>query len=287
MKPAGLKTKIFLDSGDPNETKRILSLLGFLDGQTTNPTLIAKNPAAQARFNRGERYSETEIYDFYRNVVNEIATLVPDGSISIEVYANKLTTTEKMLDQSIKFYSWIPNAHIKFPLTPNGMQAGHEAIKRGYKINMTLCFTQAQAACVYAATLGAHVNDVYISPFVGRLDDIGENGMDLIQNIIRMYKESDHHVQVLAASVRTLDHFMYSLALGTDIVTAPFAVLKQWAESGTSLPDAHFAYMRPELKPIEYKPIALSKPWQSFDISHSLTDKGVDRFAADWNALLS
>jgi transaldolase len=96
MRPQNLKTKIFLDSGDPAETKEIINLLGFLDGQTTNPTLISKNPYAKERFERGEKFSKQEIYDFYRKVVTDIARLISNGSISIEVYACASTKAEEM-----------------------------------------------------------------------------------------------------------------------------------------------------------------------------------------------
>ncbi len=91
MKPAGLKSKIFLDSGDPAETQAVLDLLGFLDGQTTNPTLVVRNPQARERFERGETFSKTEILDFYKQIVSEISSLIPEGSVSIEVYADLKT----------------------------------------------------------------------------------------------------------------------------------------------------------------------------------------------------
>ena len=92
MKPKGLKTKIFLDSCDPEETKEILSILGFLDGQTTNPTLVAKNPYAKERFLKGDKFTKEEIYDFYKKIITEISGLSPNGYISIEVYADQNTT---------------------------------------------------------------------------------------------------------------------------------------------------------------------------------------------------
>ncbi|MEK7542094.1 MAG: transaldolase family protein, partial [Patescibacteria group bacterium] len=97
MKSQNLKAKIFVDSGDPNETEELLKLLGFLDGQTTNPTLIAKNPEAKARLERGEKFTEEEIFGFYKQVVQEISSLIPQGSVSVEVYADKNTTAQQML----------------------------------------------------------------------------------------------------------------------------------------------------------------------------------------------
>ncbi len=286
MKPKDLKTRIFLDSGDPAETERILSLMGFLDGQTTNPTLVSRNPHARERFDKGEKFSADEIYDFYKQVVGDISQLIPEGSVSIEVYADKTTSAEAMLEQGRKMYGWIPNAHIKYPVTAAGLAAAEQSVKAGLRVNLTLCFSQAQAAAVYAATKGAQPGGAFVSPFAGRLDDIGENGMAAVENIVRMYAKGDGHTEVLAASIRTYDHFMQSLAAGADIVTAPFGILEQWAKAGRPLPGPDFSYHPPGLKAIPYEQIDLDQPWQSFDIRHPLTDKGIDSFSADWNALI-
>jgi transaldolase len=286
MRPKQLKTKIFLDGGDPQETKTIINLLGFLDGQTTNPTLVSKNPEARQRLERGEKFSEKEIFRFYHNVVSEISVLIPKGSISIEVYADRSTSAEKMLQQGKEMFSWIPNAQIKFPTSKEGLRAAEQAIKEGIRINMTLCFSQEQAAAVYAATRGAKRGDVYISPFIGRLDDKGENGMDVIAHIIKMYQQGDGHVEVLTASVREIDHLLYALKLGSDIITAPFKVLKEWGEKGLPIPGDDYVYNPGTLKSITFREIDLSKDWHEYDIHHELTDKGMEQFSADWNKLV-
>jgi len=286
MKPKNLKTRIFLDGGDPAETREISNLMGFLDGQTTNPTLISKNPKARQRLERGEKFSKEEILNFYHNVVEEISTLIPQGSISVEVYADLSTSAEEMLRQGEDMFSWIPNAQIKFPTSKEGLKAAEQAIKKGMRINMTLCFSQKQAAAVHAATQGAKKGDVYVSPFIGRLDDIGENGMDLIAQIIKMYQKGDGHVEVLTASVRNIDHLLYALKLGSDIITAPFKVLKEWVERGVPIPGDDYVYNPKGLKPIPYKNVDLKKNWQEYDIYHELTDKGMERFSADWNNLV-
>src|SRR5208282_4414248 len=228
MKPQNLRSRIFLDGGDPEEAVEVISLLGFLDGQTTNPTLISKNPQAKERLARGSKFTQDEIFDFYRNVVKTISALIPAGSVSVEVYADAATTADKMLLMGKEMFSWIPNAHIKFPSSKEGLKAAERAVKEGLRVNMTLCFTQEQAAAVYAATRGASPGQVFVSPFIGRLDDRGENGMDLIKSILHMFKTGDGHVQVLTASVRTMDHFLCALALESDIVTAPYSLLKAW-----------------------------------------------------------
>lgn len=287
MKPHNLRSKIFLDGGDPAETRSIIRRLGFLDGQTTNPTLIAKNPAVRQRLAGGEKFTRTAILGLYREVVAELSALLPEGSISIEVYADKNTTAEQMAQQGAEMFSWIPNAHIKLPTTAAGIQAAAQAVRQGVRVNMTLCFSQQQAAAVYAATRGARPGDVFISPFVGRLDDRGENGMALIAHIIRLYQQGDGHVQVLTASVRTMDHFMYALKLGSDIITAPHAVLQTWAERGLELPQPDYQYPAGSLDARAYADLSLKLPWQDYDIGHELTDKGQERFAADWNALIA
>lgn len=286
MRPEHLKTRIFLDGGDPGETRALLALLGFLDGQTTNPTLIAKNPAARARISRGERFSVPEILEFYRDVVRELSALMPAGSISVEVYADPATSPDRMLAQGREMFSWISNAHVKFPLSSAGLAAAEMARADGLRVNMTLCFRQEQAAATYAATRGARRGEVFVSPFIGRLDDRGENGMDLIANIIRMFRAGDGHVEVLTASVRTYDHLLYALHLGSDIVTAPYAILEEWGRRGLPQPGPGYVYNAASLRPIPYRDIDLARPWREFEIAHELTVKGMERFSADWNALI-
>jgi transaldolase len=286
MRPETLKTKIFLDGGDPGETKESIKILGFLDGQTTNPTLISKNPAARRRIARGDKFTKNEILAFYRDVVKEISALIPQGSISIEVYADISTTAERMLQQGKEMFSWIPNAHIKFPSSKEGLKAAEHAVKDGLRINMTLCFSQEQAAAVYVATHGAKKGDVFISPFIGRIDDRGENGMDLISHILRIYQNGDGHVEVLTASVRNYDHLLYAIKLGSDIITAPFEILKEWGEKGLPVPGDDYAYNSHGLKAIPYKNINLQKDWQEYDIRNDLTDRGMEKFSSDWNALV-
>lgn len=286
MRPTALATRIFLDGGDPRETEEAIRVLGFLDGQTTNPTLIAKHPYARERLARHSKFTKEEIFAFYKKVVAEISLLIPHGSVSVEVYADAETRAEDMLVQAEEMNSWIPNAHVKFPTTREGLVAAEIAVSRGMRVNMTLVFTQTQAAAVHVATKGATKGQVFVSPFVGRLDDRGENGMDLIKNIKEMYKAGDGHVEVLAASARNLDHFLYALHLGSDNITAPLAILKEWAECGMPIPGEDFIYDAKTLAPIPYQTLDTSQDWNHFDISHELTDKGIERFANDWNALI-
>ena len=280
MKPGRLKTKIFLDSGDPQETREALRLLRFLDGQTTNPSLISRNPETA-----GKKFTKAELLEFYKGVVQEISRLIPRGSVSIEVYADKGTSAQDMLKQGREMFSWIPNAHIKFPTTKEGLRAAHQAIQGGIRVNMTLVFSQQQAAAVYAATKGARRGDVFVSPFVGRLDERGENGMSLIENILKMYKTGDGHVEVLTASVRSVNHLLAAIHLRSSIVTCPLRILREWTEKGLETPSDDFAYCAETLKRIPYEEIDLRGDWPAFDISHALTDIGLEQFSADWKSL--
>ena len=286
MRPKNLGSRIFLDGGDPDEAVEVISLLGFLDGQTTNPTLISKNPKAKERLKQGSKFTQDEIFDFYRSVVKTISALIPLGSVSVEVYADLSTPADKMLAMGREMFSWIPNAHIKFPSSKEGLKAAEQAVKEGLRVNMTLCFTQEQAAAVYAATRGARKGQIFVSPFIGRLDDRGENGMDLIAGILKMFRQGDGHVEVLTASVRSMDHFLYALQLGSDIITTPYEILREWGQRGMPFPDANYIYKHDSLKNIPYKDIDLSKNWREYDIAHDLTVKGMEKFSKDWNDLI-
>ena len=286
MRPDTLKTRIFLDGADPKETRQVIAALGFLDGQTTNPSLLAKNPEAEAHKVDGNKFSSTALYDFYKALCQELSALLPKGSISIEVYADAATSVADMLTHAREFDAWIPNAHIKLPTTTAGLEAAAVLTGEGRRVNMTLVFSQSQAAAVYAATRGAGRGDVFLSPFVGRLDDRGEDGMDLIKNIVALYGQSDGHVQVLSASVRTMDHFLCSLAYGADIITAPAKVLLAWAEAGKPIPGPKYGYNAKGLAPIPAEALSLNKNWRDYDIRHPLTDAGLKKFADDWNSLI-
>lgn len=289
MRPSWLKTKIFLDSSDPKETKRALEILGFLDGQTTNPTLVARNPEVREKLERREKFTRENLLKFYKKLVQEISSLIPDGSISIETYADHRTNAEEILEQAKEMFGWIPNAHIKMPVNTAGLEAASRAVKLGIRVNMTLCFSQEQAAAVYVATQNAKRGDVFVSPFVGRLDDIGLMGVDLIENIMKMFYDQKHpdcgHVQILAASIRDIYHLLHVLRLGADIITCPLQVLEEWSKDFYR-PGGNFCYHRPELKRIIYNPyINFACNWSDFNIHHPLTDKGVELFSRDWNSL--
>ncbi|MFA5954929.1 MAG: transaldolase family protein [Patescibacteria group bacterium] len=286
MQATARKTKIFLDSGNPDETNRIFKRLGFLDGQTTNPSLVAKNPEVIERIQQGKTFSKAEITGLYKNIIEKVSSIIPKGSVSIEVYADHNSSADDLLAEGREMFSWIPNAHIKYPITLAGLDAARRSVAEGMRVNMTLCFSQEQAAAVYTATKGAKPGDVFISPFVGRLDDQGMNGMEIVRNIIKMYAYGDGHVQVLAASVRSLAHLHQIFSLQTDIATVPFAVLNSWADGGMSTEQAVDVAIPANLREISYREIDLNADWQSYNIQHDLTDIGLKKFADDWNHLL-
>ena len=285
------KTKILVDGGDPAETSRIKKLLGFVDGQTTNPSLIAKNPEIRKLIASGHRLSRQEENEEYKNIVRQISPLVGEAGVSIEVFADLETKADQMLAQGKEMFTWIPNAYIKYPCTHEGLRAVQMSVSEGIRVNITLCFSQDQAAAVYGATKGT-ATPAYVSPFVGRLDDRGDNGMDLIKNIRKMYDSGDRHVHILAASIRGLDHLLASFAFGADLITVPAKVLEDWAARGFPLPRQDFTYTGKtsdgrSLKPIPYKSLELNNPWENFDIVHELTTKGIRKFVEDYQSTLS
>lgn len=279
------RTRLLVDGGDPQETRKVKERLGFVDGQTTNPTLIANNPEIKKLLASGHKLSEREELEEYKRIVREISPLVGSAGVSIEVFSDRTTQAEQMFAQGKEMFSWIPNAYIKYPCTTEGLRAAQMSVQQGIRVNLTLCFSQRQVAAVYGATKGTR-EPAYISPFVGRLDDIGENGMDLIKNAKRMLDKGDGHLLILAASIRSVEHLMYALQLDADLATVPAKILTEWADRGTPLPDANFKY-EAKGKPIPYERLDLSQPWEKFNLQHELTTKGIDKFVADYKKTLA
>jgi len=209
--------KFFIDTADIAEIRE-LAATGLVDGVTTNPSLIAKT---------GRNFLET---------IAEICEIVP-GSVSAEVASTDFDT---MLKEGLKLAKIAPNVTVKVPLTPAGLKTCKALSDQGTEVNVTLCFSAAQA--ILAAKAGA----TYVSPFVGRLDDIGEDGMSLIADIIEIYASyTSITTQVLVASVRGPRHVIEAAKMGADVATLPPAVLKQM-------------------------------------FGHPLTDKGLAAFVSDW-----
>lgn len=282
-----MPAKIFLDSSDPKETREIQNIIGFLDGQTTNPTNFAKSPSVQERIRNGEKFTKDEVYARYKKTVQSISSLIPHGSVSVEVHADLGTTSGEMIQEAREMFSWIPNAHIKLPITSAGLGAAEVLSSEGVRLNMTLCFSQTQAAAVHAATKGAPLGNVFISPFIGRLDDIKENGADLLANIIKMYQKAGSSVEVLAASIRNMDHIFAAIGFGANIITASFATLREWGTKGKPSPHEGWNYNSKSLRQIPYYDYDMNLAWQEYDIAHPLTSAGLNQFAEDWNALMA
>jgi transaldolase len=215
--------KIFLDTANVAEIKEGVAL-GVVDGVTTNPSLIAKEKRP------------------FRPLVEEICAIVP-GDVSLEVVA---TEFEDMVKEGEQLAQVASNAVVKVPLTQDGLKAVKHLSGKGIRVNQTLCFSAPQAL------LSAKAGATYISPFLGRLDDIAAVGMDLIRDICEIYRNYGFKTQVLAASIRNPLHVVDAAKAGAHVATMPFAVLQQlmkhpltdiglkkflddWAKSGAKL----------------------------------------------------
>ena len=271
------QTKIFLDSVDPAETVQAVELLGSLDGQTTNPSLIAKSPEIQ-EFLKTQKFTRDELFEKYHDIALHIRETLSTGDISAEVYADANSTVDELLEQAYKIAQWFPGIFIKLPITKAGLATAQQLVSEEISVNMTLCFSQDQAAAVHAATREAKNAKVFVSPFIGRLDDINLNGADLIKNIQTMYKEWGSNVGVLGASIRSVEHINTCSDEGIAAMTIPFKLIKEIHDDTVAAAEVK------TLAPIEYKELE-ELPWSEYTIEHELTAKGLEKFAADWNAL--
>jgi transaldolase len=188
--------KIFLDSANLDEIRES-NEMGLIDGVTTNPTLIAKTGKPQEK------------------IIPEICAIV-DGPISAEVTE---LVFDKMIDQGKVLAAIHPNVVVKLPLTADGIKACRKLTDEGIRTNVTLCFSANQA--LLAAKAGA----TYISPFVGRLDDISVEGMQLIADIRVIYDNYGFETEILTASARSPMHFLEAAKIGSDVITAPYSVI--------------------------------------------------------------
>ncbi|MBL9099558.1 MAG: fructose-6-phosphate aldolase [Myxococcales bacterium] len=190
--------KLFIDTADVAEIREAAAL-GLLDGVTTNPSLVAATGRAM------------------REVLVEICDLV-EGPVSGEVLS---TTYDEMLEEAHELAAIAPNIVVKIPLIADGLKVVKELTSEGIHTNVTLCFSPLQA--VLAAKAGA----TYISPFVGRLDDVGHDGMDVVQQIVDIYNNYDFETEVLVASVRSPTHVLEALRMGADVATIPLKIIHQ------------------------------------------------------------
>lgn len=211
--------RLFIDTANVQEIKEAYDL-GVIEGVTTNPSLIAKE---------GRNFQE---------VVKEIVSIV-DGPISAEVISLE---KDKMVEEAVELAAIHSNIVIKIPMTAEGLKSVKVLKEKGIKTNVTLVFSANQA--LLAARAGA----TYVSPFVGRLDDVGQDGMDVVADIVQIFAQHGLETEVIAASIRHPQHVRQAALLGADIATVPYKVLMQM-------------------------------------IKHPLTDVGIDRFLADWEAV--
>lgn len=290
--------KVFLDSGNPEDTKKAKGILGFIDGQTTNPSLVAKHPDVAKFLEKGKKLTEQELLKFYRQIIREIGSQI-SGPVSVEVYADWNTKAETMLKQAEEMYTWGKNCYVKFPVIPEGLKAAHEFVKKGGRVNMTLVFDQQQSAAVYLA-VNSHPNKkpqgAFISPFAGRWDDRGYLGLDLVRNIIRQYKEYDAklHIKkssllVLSASIRNLEHLYGSIFLGADILTVPLKIIYEWVEAERWMPDTRYRIKTNGLKALLYEHVPLKKDFLDYAVGKGksfLLDEGLAKFVKDWKNLI-
>ena len=208
--------KFFIDTADLDEIKRYAAM-GLLDGVTTNPSLIAKTGKSR------------------EELIPAICEVV-DGPISAEVVA---TERQPIVEEGLVLAEIHRNVTVKVPLTPDGLAACRDLTRQNVKVNVTLCFTPVQA--LLAAKAGA----TFISPFIGRLDDLGEDGLECISDIREIYDNYSYATEILVASIRSPQHVRYAAKIGADVCTVPPKVLGQL-------------------------------------IRHPLTDSGLDAFLADY-----
>ncbi len=209
--------RIFLDTANIEQIKQA-DKLGIISGVTTNPSLVSKEAMAD-----------------YQAVIKEICAII-SGHVSVEVLVEGV---EPMIQQAREISTWAPNVVIKIPATSQGLEVTSVLARENIKVNFTLCFSLNQAL------LGALAGATYVSPFVGRLDDNGHDGMQVVQDIVEVFKDYQLSTQVIAASIRHPLHCVAAAKAGAHIATVPYNVLMQM-------------------------------------IHHPLTDIGVARFLADW-----
>ncbi|MFC1966589.1 fructose-6-phosphate aldolase [Chloroflexota bacterium] len=209
--------RIFLDTANIDQIRQAAKL-GIISGITTNPSLVSKEGPTD-----------------YEAVIKEICSVIP-GPVSTEVVVEGV---EPMIEQARQISTWAPNIVIKVPSTIEGLEVTSALAKENIKVNFTLCFSLNQAL------LGALAGAAYVSPFVGRLDDIGHDGMELVEDIVGIFEYYQLSTQVIAASIRHPQHCVAAAKAGAHIATVPYDVLMQM-------------------------------------IRHPLTDIGVSRFLSDW-----
>lgn len=302
-------TKFLLDSGDPQEYSHIQQRAkehqSEIWGATTNPSLIAKKLAQE-----GKKLSQKEAFALQKEIILQIVELVP-GAVSGEVYADHDTSAEEMTEQGREIASWHERVVVKLPTTVEGMKARTLLRGEGIGINNTLVFSQQQ---VFAISLHEKLMiessgsaktgyPAFISPFIGRLDDRGEDGLSFLKHALELthtYFAKDT-VWMLEASIRNLAHMKAGIDMGTELATIPAKVYEQWF----GLSDKEQQTIDTTTEAAKLTPIPAWIPSQelltissvdelmqtiesgNLDISHPLTTAGIDKFVTDWHAILA
>ncbi len=299
--------KFLLDSGDPEEYREIKDLAtrqgSELWGATTNPTLIAKKLT-------GKKYTLQEAYELQKKIVMEILQIVP-GAVSAEVYADEKTKAQEMVEQGREIAAWHERVVVKLPTTLEGLKARTILRKEKIPINNTLVFSLKQifAICMHEHLVQKNFGPIqnhwppFISPFVGRLDDIGEDGMSLAEQGVKLKIHFDRQLAVwmLTSSIRNAMHMKRSMIIGSDILTAPVKAYREWfALSKKQQEKLDIVTYAQSLRPIPHwetpEELLTIDNIDTFmqtiesgklDITHPLTEKGIIRFAQDWKEILT
>lgn len=302
-------TKFILDSGDPDEFREISALIkqnnSELWGATTNPTLIAKKLSSK-------KVSQKEAFKLQKQIVIEIISIVPDA-VSAEVYADEKTTANEMIEQGREITTWHERVVVKLPTTIEGFKARTQLRKEKIPINNTLVFSQQQifAICLHESIVQTQFGPIqnvwppFISPFVGRLDDIGEDGMAVVEHGMKIKQKVFEGAPtgapwMLEASVRRVEHITRGQKTGTELLTTPAKVYREWfsltKEQQNTIDPKNYAK---ELKaqaywdpPQELRSLSSIDAFMNaleagkLNIGHHLTNKGIVRFADDWKKII-
>ena len=302
-----MSTKFILDSGDVKEYRDIAGLAAEkgsqLWGSTTNPSLIAK---AAGEILEGNKLSMDEAFEMQRKIVAEILTIVP-GAVSAEVYADRTTSAEDMIRQGKEIARWDARVVVKLPTTIEGFKARTALRQESILTNNTLVFSPEQiyAICLHEEIVQREFEPQskwppFISPFVGRIDDQEFDGMDLVKQGMKLKKIFNTPLWMLEASVRTIDDVKRGIEVKSELITAPAKVYQEWfslsEEERTSISELSDEEVLNALPvwdpPVEFLTTSSMDDFYrliesgTLNVNHPLTDKGIDRFVADWQAIL-
>lgn len=303
------QTKFILDSGDPQEYREIAHLAkkagSELWGGTTNPTLIYKNVTKNFP---NKKFTQKEAFNLQKNIAIEITSIVP-GAVSAEVYSNQSTPGEEMIEQGHEIASWHKNIVIKLPTTIQGFRARTALRRAKIPTNNTLVFSQQQifAICLHEEIMQkifGPINNTwppFISPFVGRLDDVYDDGMYLVEQGIKIKQQFYSKIWMLEASVRTPEHIKCGIEMRCELITTPAKTYKMWFQMSDNQKNSldTTSYRKGLSKNPTWTPSVDIRSIETIEqfmnaiesnkltITHHLTEKGLVQFADDWQKIIS